>query len=370
MPGCNGAALWYDGFSREPGRLLLALLGSAAGAGASLANYCVAEELVMAGGGVSGAVVRDLLSGEVRTLRAGCVLNATGPWVDELTQMAGRSSATRLFHPSRAFNLVVPRLPFDMAIGIPAPRAAATYFIVPWGARSLIGTRHLPLQDSAGCMRIEAHEVAAFLEEINPALGPHRLSSADVLAVKAGLLPEEPGALHPPLRLQRHARIVDHATEDGIAGLVSIVGVKWTTARLVAQQTVQRVCDKLQRRDLPSAGAHRMYALADSDPVPDVPFLADCAAGEATLVRAAREEMAVHLADAVMRRTDLWLSRALGREALERAATAMAAVHGWSALQIAAEVEDTQAALARQRPGGDAGTRSGRAMRAGKEGFT
>ena len=87
IDGYNGAALWYDGFNRSPERLLVALLQAAHEAGAKLANYCVAEELLREQGRSVGAVARDLLTGDVVRLRADCVLNATGPWADTVAAM-------------------------------------------------------------------------------------------------------------------------------------------------------------------------------------------------------------------------------------------------------------------------------------------
>jgi glycerol-3-phosphate dehydrogenase len=358
--GHNGAALWYDGFSLSPERLLVALLDAAGSAGAKLMNYCVAEELLREDQRIVGAVARDLLDGKAVRLRARCTLNAAGPWVDVVAAMAGLSPGSPLFSPSRGLNLIVRRVPLETAIGVPAPRqgretdalldkGSVTYFIIPWGERSLIGTKHLHFEGSADALRVTADDVAKFLDELNPALGRHGLSPSDVLAVKCGLLPEQPRAnRRADVVLQKHARIVDHAREDGIAGLISIVGVKWTTARLVAQQAVQRVCAQLRRSDSvrPDAGLATVCAgFGAADPAPFVP---DSSAGALQLERAARSEMALHLSDAVFRRTDLWLSRQLDRPLLERAARVMAGVLGWSEAEIEAEIESTQAEL-RQR---------------------
>jgi glycerol-3-phosphate dehydrogenase len=357
ISGYNGAALWYDGFNRSPERLLVALLQAASDAGAKLANYCVAEELLREDGRIVGAIARDLLSGDVTRLRARCVLNATGPWVDTVAVMAGRQTTSRLFRPSKALNLVVRRLPLDAAVGVPAPRkgretdalldkGSVTYFIIPWGEFSLIGTKHLHFHGSADALRVEAQDVADFLSELNPILGRHRLSPRDVVAVKCGLLPEHAGGGGAgDVVLQKQPQIVDHEREDGIAGFMSIVGVKWTTARLVAQQAVRQVCVKLKRRDLLRLEPRTQCGLDDRVTIDHNPLVGDCAASEAQFVQAARNEMAVHLSDAVLRRTDLGLSRRLDRTVLGHAALTMAAVHGWSDAEIEVEVDSTQAAL-------------------------
>jgi len=357
VSGYNGAALWYDGFNRSPERLLVALLESASEAGAKLANYCVAEELLREDGRVVGALGRDLIDGDVTRLRARYVLNATGPWVDSVALMGGRQARSALFRPSKGLNLVVRRLPFEAAIGVSVPRkgretdalldkGSVTYFIMPWGEYSLIGTKHMHFRGSADALRAEHQEVVEFLAEINPILGPLRLSVQDVVAVKCGLLPEEAGVNSDgDVVLQKHARIIDHEHDDGIAGLMSMVGVKWTTARLVAQQAVNQLFVKLQRRDLVRLEPLTQCNLNDHATINQDRLVPDCAASEAEFGRAARGEMAMRLSDAVMRRTNLWLSRQLDRMTLRRAALAMAAVHGWSNAACEAEVESTQAAL-------------------------
>ena len=157
-----------------------------------------------------------------------------------------------MFRPSKAFNLVVHRIPLDYAVGIPVPRrgsdsdtvfdkGSVTYFVIPWGEFSLIGTKHLSFDDETDALRADRREIGNFLDEINPGLGNWRIDESDVVAVKCGLLPEQKRAIgSEDVVLQKHGRIVDHQSRDGIPGLVSVVGVKWTTARIVAEQCVQR----------------------------------------------------------------------------------------------------------------------------------
>lgn len=356
--GNNGAALWYDGFSHSPERLMTSLRRAGAAEGARYVNYCPIEELSVQDGRVVGAWARDLLTDEMLPLRARYVLNAAGPWVDSVAQMAGRRSNQPLFRPSKAMNLVVPRIALEAAIGVQARRqgresdavldkGSVTYFLMPWGNYTLIGTKHLHFQGNPDTLRVEARDVMDFLAEINPFLGPTPLRAEDVVAVKCGLLPEGGKAREGDVVLQKHGRIVDHAEEDGISGLMSVVGVKWTTARLVAQQAVQRICRSLNRPELVRAGGPRPD-LTDR-PVQGNPLVPDCRASEPALEQAAREEMAVHLSDGVIRRTDLWLSRHLSHAILQRAARSMAQPLGWSEQQIEAEIAATQSALERRQ---------------------
>jgi glycerol-3-phosphate dehydrogenase len=361
LSGYNGAALWYDGFSTSPERVLVGLLNAAHGAGAKLANYCEAVNFTRSNGGVSGAVVRDCLLGSVHTLRARFVLNAAGPWVDAVATLAGRRSREPMFHPSRGLNLVVSRLPLNAAIGVPVRRKGAdqdvildkgsvTYFIIPWGNYSLIGTKHLHGGDVNATSQISAREIADLLAEINPILGNRGLTLADVVAIKCGLLPARPsGDTGGEVELQKHARVVDHAGEDGIDGFLSVVGVKWTTARLVAERAVELICARLRWRGGYSVCPISLPRVAHIEGRVGTKLVSDADTTTEQIRHAARYESALMLSDAVLRRTDLWLSRQLDRRTLLRVAGLMAIELAWSAGEIERQVDVTLMELDRRQ---------------------
>ncbi len=261
----NGAALWYDGFNSSPERLLVKLLGDAHSLGVELANYVSASDFLMRNGSVCGVKAQDGIAGGEIELYSRCVLNAAGPWVDSIFAPIRPMCALSydpMFRPSKAFNLVVRRIPLDYAVGISVPRrggdsdtvfakGSVTYFVIPWGEFSLVGTKHLSCGGETDALRANRREISNFLDEINPGLGYWRIDESDVVAVKCGLLPEQKRATgSDDVVLQKHGRIVDHQSRDGIPGLVSVVGVKWTTARIVAEQCVQVICEKLAHRSM------------------------------------------------------------------------------------------------------------------------
>jgi glycerol-3-phosphate dehydrogenase len=369
----NGAAVWYDGFNSSPERLMVALLQAARSAGAQLANYVTVDGFLHRGATIHGVTATDTLSGGRLELRARCVLNSAGPWVDAILDRLDsplRRAERRLFLPSRAFNLVVPRLPLDAAVGIPVPRqgraadavldkGTVTYFIIPWGDYSLIGTKHLPCAVGADEWRVGWAEVCAFLEEINPWLGPWQLQPRDVIAIKAGLLPAQAGDAGAEVALQRHARIVDHARE-GLGGLITLFGVKWTTARLVAQRAVELACRKLGHT--PTLAARRLRVRSGEDPRGEMPdralegsragasgrLVEDLPVSMTDIETAARDEMAVKLCDAVLRRTPLGLSTRLDGAVIARCAETMQRELNWTAAQTEHEVGALREALRRR----------------------
>jgi glycerol-3-phosphate dehydrogenase len=384
LEDCNGAAAWHDAVCLDTERLLFSVVTAAAEAGADVVNYVRARGLRADHSSIRGVQARDELSGRELELRARFIINAAGPWVEDwLPAGAGRPQAP-IFRASRAFNLLTRALPFPDGVGLTVRAQGigdATYFILPWNGHSLIGTRHLrcdPTTRSTGVMR---EEVLAFVNDLNTVLGQHRLTGADVRGVFSGLLPEAEDHSGTEVALERDPQVIDHEPA-GLMGLVSIVGVKWTIAPAVAAQAVRIACRRLGTdeesgrrprklaprasaivagpRDAPSldravlahleqcyGAAHRhVLALMTAEPALAARVVADQPVVLAQVAYAARAEMAVRLADVVMRRTPLYLSHALDRMALTACAATLARELRWSTKETGAQVDEATRQLA------------------------
>jgi glycerol-3-phosphate dehydrogenase len=252
---------------------------------------------------------------------------------------------------------------------------------LPWNGHSLIGTRHLRCDPSTRSNGVMREEVRAFVSDLNSVLGSHRLSGADVRGVFSGLLPEADDNAGSEVALEREPQVIDHEPA-GLAGLVSVVGVKWTTAPAVAARAVRMACgprvtadDSIRRpRKLaPMASAivagptgvppldrtilthlqqcygaaHRhVLGLMAAEPALCTRVAADLPVVLAQVAYAARAEMAVRLADVVMRRTPLYLSQALDRPALTACAAALARELRWSTKETGAQIDEAARQLA------------------------
>ncbi len=192
-------------------------------------------------GSVEGAVIVSTTNGKELTLGVDIVVNAAGPWSRQVAAMAGLdlpialSKGTMVALAERVVHTVVNRLkpPSDGDI------------IVPVGTVAVLGTTDVPLADPTD-LTIEPWEVDLLLAE-GEVLIPG-LSSRRLLRAWAGVRPlYRPPAAAPdqPRALPRAHTILDHAERDGIEGLVSVVGGKLTTFRLMAQQAVDVVCQRL-----------------------------------------------------------------------------------------------------------------------------
>jgi glycerol-3-phosphate dehydrogenase len=354
--GLTGGALWYDAQMYNSDRLTLSFVLSAAREGASVANFVEAEGFVRRGGRVLGIVAKDALSGTGGLeIRGRMVVNASGPSVDRLLEKAG-APREPLFHASKAMNLVTRPLTENVALGL--MRGGPLLCIAPWRHVSLVGTLHLPYDGDPDTCEAKEEDVERLLDGINrvhPAAG---LSRKDVRLVHRGLLPAVPNGRE--LTLLKSYRI-----EESVEGLLSVVGVKYTTARDVAEKTVDRVLALAGKPHAPSRsavtplvggdfesaadlsrsvgkphlasnyGTLSKDVLALSDPAP----LCDSSPVTGAEVRyAVREEMALDLASVVLRRTELGSAGHPGKAALDRAAAIAGEELSWSEERKRAEI--------------------------------
>ena len=350
----NGAAVWQDAICLNTERLLIAILAAATAAGAQVANYARALTIRRDSIGASGVRVRDETSGREYLLRGRSVINAAGPWVDEWLVPSRLTPGPHYYAASKAFNLLLTRsLPFVEAIALPC---SSTYFAIPWNGRTLIGTRHVRCQHSSTSPNVTAEEVHEFMRDINTALGKHRIAPSDILGVFSGLLPEREGTTGKDVTLLKTARVVDHGVDDGMPGLYSIVGIKWTTARAVAERAIKMANDwmcvaprprpgRVPQLEVRSLDAPAILDLIEREPALGERLVADVPVAKAQIVHAVRDEMALYLWDVIRRRVPLYLSDMLDARVLETCAELMARELGWDHAEVMRQVDHSTSQL-------------------------
>jgi glycerol-3-phosphate dehydrogenase len=241
--GLRGAVLWHDAIVLDPHRLISEILLRACRAGARAFNHAEVAELRVEGGRVQGLRTVDRLSGQSFEVRADAVANCAGPWVRSLARQFDRDIPA-LFHPVLAFNLLLDLEPLasgTVAVTSRQP-GAQTWFLVPWRGKVLAGTAYAPATGESGPPGEPM--VADFLRELNEAAPGLSLGREHVRQVLWGRLPARAeGSTTPASR----PVIYDHGRHGGPRGLVSVSGVKLTTARAVAER-VLRTLDLGERR--------------------------------------------------------------------------------------------------------------------------
>jgi glycerol-3-phosphate dehydrogenase len=397
----TGGAVFQDGQMYNAARLVLAFIQSAVSQGGVAANYVEALGFLWEGKRVCGVRARDCAgaAGEF-DIRARLVLNAAGPWAEYLLQDPEHFPDHRRGHFSRDACFLVDRKPRSRyALAVPGwskdsdavvSRAARHLFAVPWRDYTLIGVWHRLFAERPDTARVEESELAAWIEEMNDSYPALRLRRDDVIYANCGLVPFGDGETAAnELSFGKESRFFDHRSQ-GIEGLVTLIGIRYTTARgdaakaldLLLRQwpgTLRRAAtdrvplaggdiadfEALQssaRRAVPQAVPTRTLhawlrnygteyrSLAE---LAGSPALAERLGGTDTLMAdvtyAVREEMAVRLADVILRRTELGSGSHPGAAAIAAAARGMQPLLGWSDHERDAEIADTERELRHHR---------------------
>jgi len=348
-PGLRGALVFQDA-KTDDARLVLRVLQEARRLGATTLNYLAAQGLTIEQGRVAGLELQDALDGQSYTVRARCVVNATGAWADRLRSGTG---APPLLRPLRGSHLVVPfwRLPVAQSISFMHPQGGRPVFLYPWEGATLIGTTDLdhrePLDQEA---RITPAEVGYLLDAVNDQFPGARLNPADISACYAGVRPVLDDGQKDASKATR-----DHVVRDE-AGLITLTGGKLTTFRPMAQDALAlaapHVGKPFARSDAPlltpatplpprwsPAVRQRLQArygsLADAMCADARAQDLECIPSTQTLwielPLAARHEAVEHLDDLLLRRTRLGILLPQGALALLERIRQLCAPHlGWS----------------------------------------
>ncbi|HEY8468167.1 MAG TPA: FAD-dependent oxidoreductase [Longimicrobiales bacterium] len=301
--GLRGAALWYDGVMTCAPRMLIEMLHWACAAGARALNYVEAKRLLMEGTRVAGLEAVDRTSGETLVIRAPVVVNCAGPEVRGVARRLDRD-IPHLFSPSIAFNLLISRPP-PSPIGVAVlPHAGArTYFVRPWGDWSFAGTCHLPVSDEAAVHGPGPRDIEGMIADLNAGLPGWGVGTDDVRRVFWGLLPV---STRGTVRLSTRPVLHDHARSGGPTGLFSLSGVKFTTARRVAEVLLAMILERVPglrpgpvspvERPEPATvpSASELRALLRADP----------AAARSLMIRLVAHEAVIEPDDLLLRRTD------------------------------------------------------------------
>jgi glycerol-3-phosphate dehydrogenase len=383
----TGGARYWDA-ATDDSRLTVANAIAAAEAGAAAANYAAVVGLRAGPGGQHVATVEDALGGGRFEVSAAAVVNATGPWADELRRLAGAAGAGGpAVRGTKGVHVAVPRerLGNREALTLLSPLDGRVMFVLPAGAHAIIGTTDTHTGAHPRDVRAAESDVAYLLGSANAFFPAACLTTADVVSAWAGIRPLV-AAGHTGAAASAASR--EHAIAREAGGVLTVSGGKLTTYRSMAAEVVDEAEAALGRRRAPSrtaavplpggdapdraalraAAAARLpdeasaarfaaaygsrweaaWAAAERDPslaapiVPGLPYLL------AEVAYAATHEGAQTLADVLVRRTHVaFETRDAGRAAARTAAPVLAARLGWSAARSADELTRYDAEAAR-----------------------
>jgi len=396
--GVNGAGIFYDGQFYNPPRLALSFLRSAVCSGAKIGNYLEVKEFTSSGNRVSGIKVEDKLSGKQFEIRGKVVLNTTGPWANHLLKSTLGTSLKPEPRFSRDLGFVIKRqfsrkYALGVRIDLKDPDALLSrkgrhIFLVPWRDYTLVGVWHLVFEKNPDEITVTKDELQSYLDEINKAIPVLDLKLNDISMVNTGLtLFGDNVSDAKDLRFGKRSILIDHLAEHQIDGLITLIGVRATTARGVAEKVINLVFQKLGKKIIGSK-THKLpiyggefdnfmklfeeakfktnsllgpniissllhnygtkydevlkYIKEDSslaEPIENSMTI------RAEIIHAVREEMAVKLGDVIYRRTDIGTGEYPHENAVRVCAELMGKELGWSEQQIQREIEELRSHL-------------------------
>ena len=393
--GLTGGCIWYDAQAYNTERLVLSFIGSAEKSGADVANYVEVVGFLKNGNQIQGVKARDLLNREDLEIQSKTVLNASGPWVDHLLNMADISCNHKTLLSKMLLLVVRHKYMQDYAFGIPlrkeykdkdavVNKGYRLLFIVPWRNYSLIGTTQESYHDNPDNFSVTENDVLKFIKEINEGYPNINLTRKDISFVYGGLIPIDEVSASGDVKVSKHYTLLDHS-KDGIEGLVSIISVKYTTARDVAQKATDLIFNKLGKKTpgcttmknpvhggdidkfdvfLKNAIKNKPHELSDDiirqlvynygseysgilNLLKENPNWRERISNKshvikAQIIYAVRKEMAQKLSDVILRRTELGNAEYPGKEALEICATIMSEELNWDEARVQMELKEVK----------------------------
>ncbi|RPI28094.1 MAG: glycerol-3-phosphate dehydrogenase/oxidase [Acidobacteria bacterium] len=405
----TGGAVFHDGQIYNPPRLALAFLLSAVRRGTNIANYFEAEHFITEGDRVIGIEGRDLLNGTRATIRSRMVLNAAGPWAPNLLTKSLKIRLTPELTFSRDVALVVRRqMRSPVALACPTrtrdadallDRGGRHLLFVPWRNHTLVGVWHGVHPGAPDSFAVSKSEVAGFINEANTAYPGLNLSTDDVSIINAGLIlfghkDQDPN----DHSFGKRSILIDHRQTHRIQGLITLVGVRATTARGLAEKAVSMVLARLGKKRSPHSsesvrlaggeidnfedyvkqaqserpdslgpkvirtlihnyGTEYKRVLAYLNPEED-PVIRGTTTLKAEVVHAVQEEMAVRLSDVIFRRTDLATAGDPGDQAVMACAAITARELGWDEREMQEQLGEVASFLSQRGRSRDFGASS------------
>lgn len=265
-PEIKYTATYFDGQILSPERYAIDLIHDAESEGehAKALNYCSLQKIE------NGKVVlRDEISGETFTVAAKIVVNASGPWIDEVNKRSGIHE--RYIGGTKGSHLVLNNPQLRSAIGdnefFFENKDGRIVLIFPFYDKVIVGTSDLPIEnpDDARCT---TNEEDYFIEMISRVFPSIVIKKSDIVFRFSGVRPLEYSKAKTTGQISR-----DHSIKEDSVGditVLSLVGGKWTSYRAFSEQVTSLILGKLSLRrkaytsNIPVGGG-RNYPSSESE---------------------------------------------------------------------------------------------------------
>ena len=401
---CTGAAIWQDGQVVNSERLVLAFISEAQKKGAAAYNYLEVQRPISTNKAVVGVSARDALANREVEIRGRLTVNCAGPWLDAVDKRFGAAPDRKgKYGWAKAVNFIIPRTLSSHAIGMRIPPedpsgggagmgSRRMLFFAPWQGNTIIGTWYFHSREQAEQLRLSAAQWETCLKEIRATYPAAAVDPAEICFVHLGRVPALHTALPgPEPSIARHFRISGPGSGGVPQGYLSTMGVKYTTARDVAEKITRILAGRLGKNGravglgvggrvggegvgltrTEPMGSYTDYLAAAKREARDIPEsslkhtidtygtdhravlnlvrqdadLKKRVPGTKAVLRAAlaysvRNEMAYRLSDLILRRSDIGSAARPADRTIQFTADLMARELGWDEKQRQKEIDD------------------------------
>ena len=394
--GLTGGVVFEEGQMYNPPRLALSFVKSATERGADVANYIEATGIIRKGSQVSGVKVKDLISGDIFDIKCKMVLNTAGPWANHLLREGAGISIAPPPTFSRDLAFVIPRY-FDNPYGLALTthtkdadsiidRGGRHLFTMPWRDYTLIGVWHKVFHQRSEKLYVTDEELHNYSKEVNGAYPGicENINKIKVVNMGLTLFGDEDDQKSQKISFGKRSQIIDHEKIDHVKGLITLIGVRATTARGMASKALDLICKKMQlkaekidSRFIPIWGGdfkgkkeviknikndigfdatentiqalyknygsgykkvlnYQVPHLGDNNMISETTVL------KAEILHAVHDEMALKLKDVIFRRTDMGTGSPVEGAALHLCADLMAKALNWNQEKKLSEINQVK----------------------------
>ena len=376
--GLNLSLFSYEDAQCEyPERLVAEWLTEATQSGAVVRSYTEALEITVHEGKARGIRLRDQINGDETEVTADWIINASGPWADDVLQRS-ELLAQPLVTGVRGSHIVLPAFRGAPATALYTEAIdKRPMFVIPWAGQLLVGTTEVLQQESPDCVQPTSDEITYLLAAVNRLYPRARITASDIRYSYAGVRPLPYTRQTSLGAISRRHKLHDHL-ENGVAGLITVIGGKLTTAASLARSCARMIGIRLPEAEAtlvavdPAAGISNTLAqwastvdkvagistesataivewhgrrglciarVASSDPLLRQTLCPHSDHIVAEAVEAVQHESAITLADILLRRVPVALGACWNDECSRTAAARIGAALGWTEREQRTELE-------------------------------
>ncbi len=245
------STVFYDYQSIFPERLTLSFIKSAVDYGAQVSNYSqVVDFLYKSDDELKGVVVKDLINDKSEEIQGKLIINCAGTWADIVLNQASRKKEVQhKIKRSEGIHIITPKIAEKHVISL-VKKDGGHMMIMPWRNHSLIGTTDKEFHGSPDEYKVSKASINEIISAVNENYGK-KISYSDIKFAYGGLRPLVDNQSDSSYTTSRKYEVYDNE-QDGIKGLITVEGGKYTTSRNLAQQVIKMVHKKFNRREKPS----------------------------------------------------------------------------------------------------------------------